>query len=54
MGSMESNNWGLAGALDELRTATTLRSAEWIATAYRNQSDPSEFVDWGDEESGPW
>lgn len=31
------------GRLDEMRLSTVARSADWIATGYRNQSDPSTF-----------
>ena len=32
-----------AGELDEIRTATTVRSADWLATEFANQSDPYAF-----------
>ena len=31
------------GELDEIRTATVARSADWLATEYNNQSDPYAF-----------
>ena len=31
------------GDLDEIRTAITVRSADWIATEFTNQSDPYAF-----------
>jgi hypothetical protein len=32
------------GGLDEVRLATTARSAEWIATEFNNQDDPGAYV----------
>jgi len=37
------------GTIDELRIATTARSAEWVATEYANQSSPSTFYAVGPE-----
>ena len=36
-------NYGFSGAMDEVRTSSTVRSADWIATEYNNQSSPSTF-----------
>jgi MSHA biogenesis protein MshQ len=46
-------NTGLLGTIDELRIATTARSAGWIATEYANQSSPSTFYTVGAEEVAP-
>jgi hypothetical protein len=37
------------GKLDELRLSTVVRSAGWIATSYKNQSQPAVFVTVGSE-----
>lgn len=39
----------LNGQLDEVRIATVVRSAEWIRTEHRNQSDPAAFYTVADE-----
>lgn len=39
----------LYGSLDEARVSDTVRSADWIATEYANQSSPSTFVTLGSE-----
>ena len=36
-------NWCFDGIIDELRISNILRSADWIATEYNNQNDPSTF-----------
>ena len=36
-------NWPLQGLSDEFRISNTVRSADWIATEYANQSSPSTF-----------
>jgi len=41
---------GFNGSLDEVRLASTARSAAWIATEYQNQSNPTEFYSVGIEE----
>jgi len=38
------------GTIDEVRASKTIRSAEWIATEYNNQNDPSAFHSLGGEE----
>jgi hypothetical protein len=38
------------GLLDEIRVATALRSAAWIATEYNNQADPASFFSIAQEE----
>ena len=35
------------GSLDEVRISNTVRSADWIATEYNNQSSPSAFYTIG-------
>ncbi len=41
------------GILDEVRISKIIRSAEWISTQYNNQNDPSSFLSFGPEETGP-
>jgi hypothetical protein len=41
------------GLLDELRVSNTARSADWIATEYNNQSNPSAFLSVGTQQSAP-
>jgi hypothetical protein len=36
-----------AGTLDELRVSSSVRSADWISTEYKNQSSPSTFYTVG-------
>jgi hypothetical protein len=48
-GRVESNQY-FSGILDEVRISNTARSADWIATEYNNQSNPSEFYTLGIEE----
>ena len=42
----------LKGSADEFRISTTIRSADWIATEYNNQSSPSTFYAIYPENSG--
>ncbi len=47
-GTMQFSGWqSLNGVLDEVRISNVLRSADWIATEYNNQSDPSSFIKIG-------
>jgi len=41
------------GIIDEVRISDVTRSAEWISTSYNNQNDPSSFLSFGPEETGP-
>ena len=43
-----------SGELDELRVSNIVRSADWIATEYNNQSNPSAFYSmvWGQVANG--
>jgi hypothetical protein len=41
------------GTLDEVRVINTARSANWLATEYNNQSDPSTYITSGTEISNP-
>jgi hypothetical protein len=43
---------GFIGAIDEVRISNVVRSADWIATEYNNQSNPSSFVTVGAEAPG--
>jgi YD repeat-containing protein len=40
---------GLTGAVDEVRISSVVRSADWIATEYNNESSPSTFYQLSDE-----
>ncbi|HWR27944.1 MAG TPA: DUF2341 domain-containing protein, partial [Candidatus Thermoplasmatota archaeon] len=42
----------LVGKLDEVRIATSLKNASWIAAEYVNQYNPNEFYNLGVEEVG--
>ncbi|UBM59498.1 DUF2341 domain-containing protein [Marinilongibacter aquaticus] len=42
IGSRETTYW-MAGRIDEARTATVLRSGDWIKTEYNNQNSPGTF-----------
>ena len=46
-------NTGLEATIDELRVATTARTAGWIATEYANQSSPGTFYSVGADEPAP-
>jgi MSHA biogenesis protein MshQ len=46
-------NMGMRGIIDELRIATTARSAGWIATEYANQNSPGTFYTVGAEQLVP-
>lgn len=50
-----SSNNGGTQYWDEIRVSNTNRSADWIATEYNNQNDPSTFygVTWDDMVSAP-
>jgi len=41
------------GGLDEIRLATTTRSADWIATEHNNQNAPATYVSISGEEGSP-
>jgi hypothetical protein len=45
------NGW-FAGSLDEIRISPLARSAEWLATEYANQSNPSSFYVITDVDAG--
>ena len=42
----------VTGIIDEVRISSVARSAEWLATQYSNQSDPSSFVNMGEDSCG--
>ena len=44
---------GMIGALDEVRIASVVRTPEWLATEYANQSSPATFYTVGPEEPAP-
>lgn len=47
------NGWAnFTGRMDEFRLSDTNRSADWIATEYKNQSDPGTFITIGTENGG--
>jgi len=41
------------GCMDEVRISKTCKSSLWIKTSYANQNDPSSFLSFGPEETGP-
>ena len=41
----------MLGSLDEIRVSNSVRSSDWIATEYKNQSSPSTFYGLGSESS---
>jgi hypothetical protein len=41
------------GTIDEVKVSNTDRSEEWIQTEYNNQSDPSSFVTFSQEDIAP-
>jgi hypothetical protein len=46
-------SWIFNGLIDEMRISDTVRSADWIATEYNNQSSPSTFIKEVGEETLP-
>jgi hypothetical protein len=42
----------MLGSLDEVRVSNAVRSADWIATEYNNQSSPATFYTLGSESGG--
>ncbi len=54
MGSSWSNWADWTGYLDEIRVASTTRSADWIKTEYNNQNSPATFYALGATSGGSW
>ena len=52
IGRMKTNNV-FDGLLDEVEIASTLRSLEWIQTAYKNQRAPMDFYTVAPEQAHP-
>jgi MSHA biogenesis protein MshQ len=50
---MEDTYLHFLGLMDQVEVATTLRSIEWLRTAYRNQVQPDSFHQLGAEELAP-
>ena len=46
-----SENASAADDIDEIRISNSARSYGWIQTSYNNQSSPSTFITFGDEET---
>ena len=46
-----TNAYYFNGTIDEVRTSSAARSADWIATAYSNQNAPASFYTVGDEQA---
>ena len=44
---MSSGGYYFSGAINEVRVSSIGRSADWIATEYNNQSNPSTFASMG-------
>lgn len=51
IGAMNNSGSFFNGKIDEVRTASVVRSADWISTEYNNQNSPSTFVIVGSEVS---
>ncbi|MFA5103131.1 MAG: DUF2341 domain-containing protein, partial [Candidatus Thermoplasmatota archaeon] len=47
-----STQYFFNGSIDEVRVSQVVRSADWVATEYRNQRDPLLFSSIGSEERG--
>jgi hypothetical protein len=47
IGRMETSGWHLRGLIDEVRVEAGTRTAAWIRTNFRNQSDPGDFLHIG-------
>jgi hypothetical protein len=45
-----NNGYYFNGSVDEIRVSNTARSSGWIQTEYNNQSSPSTFTSFGNEE----
>ncbi len=41
------------GTIDEIRISNIARSNNWISSCYNNQNNPSNFLSFGPEETGP-
>jgi len=41
------------GMIDEVRIYNSISGSAWISTEYNNQNDPSSFLSFGPEETGP-
>src|SRR5260370_41912082 len=52
MGAWPSSSYCHRGSIDEFRVSTIARSADWIATEYKNQSSPSTFYSVGSAAQG--
>jgi len=48
-----NNSKKFDGILDELRVSNIARDDDWIKTSYTNQNDPTSFLSFGPEETGP-
>jgi RHS repeat-associated protein len=53
IGAWPSSSYYHRGSIDEFRVSTVARSADWIATEYKNQSSPSTFYSVGTAAQGP-
>jgi parallel beta-helix repeat protein len=51
--SADSASGYFFGQIDEVKYSNTVRSADWIATEYRNQNSPGAFYTVGTETGGP-
>jgi cysteine-rich repeat protein len=50
IGAFNATNY-FDGMMDDVRLSQAVRSADWIATSYANQNDPSTFYNVGTEET---
>ena len=54
LGGWDVNNELFTDAkIDEVRISKTVRTPAWFLTSYNNQIDPSSFLSFGPEETGP-
>jgi len=51
IGASDDNDHNWAGTIDEVRISKVARSGGWIATSYKNQSDPASFAEMEDLET---
>jgi len=51
--SCHSTNTFFKCRIDEVRVLNTAVDASWVSTEYNNQNDPSSFLSFGPEETGP-
>ena len=53
IGGHGNNNDWFIGNIDETRISNKARNQDWITTSYHTMNDPSSFMSFGPEETGP-